>query len=90
MFDFFRRRTAKEFLSEAREAYNTIPEVETVKPPKDSLVYKVGKTTDGNITLSLGDYNSIYVTMNNDGVDQLIRMLEAAKDVRVDATGEAE
>jgi hypothetical protein len=40
-------------------------------------VYQIGKTEDGMITLRMG-YTTL--TMTNGGVDQLIRILEAAKE----------
>ena len=91
MFDLFRRKTAKEYLDEASNVYNLpkptsvppVPYVEPVGPSasKDSpTVYRIGKTEDGKVTLSLGNYSGVVVTMNNLGVDQLIRMLEAAKE----------
>jgi hypothetical protein len=80
MFDFFRKRTAKEFIAEANENYMP-PTVEPIAVPKRGVVaYRVGKTEDGKVTLSLGEYSDSTVTMNNDGVNQLIRMLEAAKE----------
>lgn len=84
MFDLFKRKTAKEFMDEAKETYS-VPEVPKVETPKrDNVVYKIGKTEEGKITLSLGDYSGTVVTMNNQGVDTLIRMLEAAKDPEYD------
>jgi hypothetical protein len=84
MFNFFKSKTAKKFVAEAKETYE-VPGTSYVAPvemPKrDSVVYKVGKTQEGKVTLSLGDYSGVIITMNNAGVDQLIRMLESAKDV---------
>jgi hypothetical protein len=54
-----------------------VPLVEV--PKRDPVAYRIGKTEEGKVTLSLGDYPQTTVTMNNAGVDQLIRMLEAAK-----------
>ena len=57
-----------------------VPPMPQVEPPKhDPVAYRIGKTEEGKVTLSLGDYPQTIVTMNNAGVDQLIRMLEAAK-----------
>jgi hypothetical protein len=88
MFDFFRRnKTAKEYVEEANNVYNlpkptAVPEIPGPSASKDSpTVYRIGKTEDGKVTLSLGNYSGVVVTMNNAGVDHLIRMLEAAKDV---------
>jgi hypothetical protein len=72
-FDFFRRRTAKELMKTAEERYIApIPSTMEKAP-----VYQIGKTEDGMITLRMG-YTTL--TMTNDGVDQLIRILEAAKE----------
>lgn len=90
MFDFFKRRTAKEFEEEAKETYG-IPTVAPIEVPKrDQVVYKIGRTEDGKVTLSLGDYSGVTITMNNAGVDHLIRMLESAKDPVVTSTPENE
>jgi hypothetical protein len=53
--------------------------------------YQVGKTEDGRITLRLGgSYGISTLTMNNAGVDNLIRMLEAAKEPELDNIGDTE
>jgi hypothetical protein len=80
MFNFFRTRTAKDFVEEVEETYK-VPAVEPISmPERTAVAYSIGKTEDGKVTLSLGNYSSTVVTMNNDGVDTLIRMLEAAKE----------
>jgi len=72
-FDFFRRRTAKELMQQAEERYVApIPSTMEKAP-----VYQIGKTEDGMVTLKMG-YTTL--TMTNSGVDQLIRILEAAKE----------
>ena len=52
--------------------------VEPVEP-QDRIVYSVGRTEHGKITLTMGQngYNTT-LTMTNNGVAQLIRMLESA------------
>ena len=52
--------------------------VEPVEP-QDRIVYSVGRTEQGKITLTMGQngYNTT-LTMTNNGVAQLIRMLESA------------
>jgi hypothetical protein len=93
MFDFFRKKTAKEFIEEAKETYG-LPEVKPIEmppieaPKRDQVVYKIGKTENGKVTLSLGDYSGTTVTMNSAGVDHLIRMLESAKDTMVQQNNE--
>ena len=72
-FDFFRRRTAKELMQTAEEQYvASIPSTMEKAP-----VYQIGKTEDGMVTLKMG-YTTL--TMTNGGVDQLIRILQAAKE----------
>jgi len=72
-FDFFRRRTAKELMQTAEEQYVApIP-----SPMEKAPVYQIGKTEDGMVTLRMGHTT---LTMTNGGVDQLIRILEAAKE----------
>jgi hypothetical protein len=41
--------------------------------------YQVGVNADGRVTLQLGYHSHSTLTMESDGVDQLIRILEAAK-----------
>jgi hypothetical protein len=90
MFNLFGRKTAKDFEAEAKETYG-VPTVAPVEVPKrDQVVYKIGKTEDGKVTLSLGDYSGVTITMNNAGVDHLIRMLETAKEPVVTSTPENE
>ena len=72
-FNFFRRRTAKEYMETAAETY----EVPQVSLPNTEPAYQVGKTEDGKTTLRIG-YSTL--TMTNAGVDQLMRMLTAAKE----------
>lgn len=60
------------------------PDAHKVEQPKavnDQPCYQVGKTEDGSTTLRLGTAQTFTtLTMNNQGVDTLIRMLEAAKE----------
>jgi hypothetical protein len=58
-----------------------VPPMPEVENPKDNTpCYQVGKTEDGRVTLRLGDsYSYSQLTMNDEGVDCLIAMLEAAK-----------
>lgn len=84
MFNFFRPNTAKELLQQANETYRVpVAPVVAPTPSRDRTAYQIGKTEDGRVTLSIGDYDSTTVTMTNEGVDTLIRMLEAAKDTDV-------
>jgi hypothetical protein len=82
MFDLFNRREYPKL--ETPPTWKTeVP----VPKEKDQEAYFVGKTVEGKVLLRIG-YSTL--TMNNLGVDQLIRMLEAAKDAEAVETDEAE
>lgn len=83
MFDFFRKRTAKEFIEEAKETYG-VPEQKplwTCPPePKEepaNTYYRLGLTDNNRVSLAMG-YSEI--TMNRDGVTNMIKLLEAFRD----------
>jgi hypothetical protein len=85
MFNLFGRRTAKDFVAEAKETYS-VPEVAPVDVPKKEKreFYRVGRTEDGCTTLTMidsGGYGSLTLTMNREACEQMIRMLEATFDV---------
>ncbi len=70
-------------MASVEQAQEAAPSTEVPSAPpekKPQVAYQIGKLEDGKVTLRLGDYYGSTVTMNNAGVDQLIRMLEAAKD----------
>ena len=72
MFNFFRRRTSKEFLEEAKETYN-VPSVPAPEPEKPATVfYRLGLTDNNRVSFSMG-YTEI--TMNSAGVQQMIDQL---------------
>ena len=78
MFDFFRQRTAKEFVEEAKDKY-MVPEVKPVKAPlNEDALYMVGVNEHGMVQLRVGTPTSITLTMNNHAVRKLIKQLEAA------------
>jgi hypothetical protein len=55
--------------------------MEAEKEEKAGPCYQIGVSKDSRVTLRLGDgtyYSTL--TMTNEGVDRMIRMLEAAKD----------
>jgi len=83
MFDWFKSREerTKEYSNVVKfpEPVAVPPPPQVAPPAHDPVAYRIGKTEEGKVTLSLGDYPQTTVTMNNAGVDQLIRMLEAAK-----------
>ena len=75
MFDFFARRTTKDYMKEAKETYD-------VPSPKEENkeYYRVGLTSDGMTTLTLINnegWGSMTLTMNQEACEQLIRMLRA-------------
>lgn len=84
MFDFFRRRTAKELMEEAKEKY-TVPSVPAPVPAPEkpaTVFYRIGVTDNNRVSLQMG-YSEI--TMNADGVDNLIKQLQVFRDqVRVE------
>ena len=77
MFDFFRQRTAKEFVEEAKDKY-MVPKVEPIQHTPKEALYMVGTDADGQVQLRVGYPTSITLTMNNASVKHLIRQLEAA------------
>ena len=78
MFDFFRSKTAKEYLDEASNVYNLpkpkavppMPEVKKEEPAK--IFYRLGLTDNNRVAFSMG-YSEI--TMNKDGCQQMIDQL---------------
>ena len=80
MFNLFGRKTAKDFMAEAKETYS-VPEVEPVSvPKKHKEYYRVGRTDDGYTTLTMmsnDGYGSMTLTMNREACEQMIRMLES-------------
>ena len=82
---FWRKRK----IAEQVEKVDDEPQ-EVYAEPKEKIpspAYQVGKTEDGRVTLRLGgQYGYSTLTMNNAGVDNLIRMLEAAKEPELDNT----
>lgn len=58
--------------------------IEPVKVPKEKVIepaFQVGRTEDNRVSLKIGGDSawSSSLLMNDEGVDALIRMLEAAK-----------
>lgn len=81
MFNIFRKKTAKEFLKDANETYG-LPEPEKVpqvlEPEKvPNVFYRIGPTDNNRVSFKMG-YSEI--TMNAAGINQLIKMLEVARD----------
>ena len=78
MFDFFRSKTAKEYLDDAKDNVYTLPKL--VEPPKPEpkkedpakIFYRLGLTDNNRVAFSMG-YSEI--TMNREGVQQMIDQL---------------
>lgn len=86
MFDFLRRRTAKEFIAEAKETYSLpetpkVPVMPAIKSEeKESKeVYRIGARPDGLTTITLMDSGgfSMTLSLNQSGCEQMIRMIRA-------------
>ena len=79
MFNLFGRRTAKDFVAEAKETYS-VPEPAPVPEQEQKEFYRVGRTDDGCTTLTMlgiNGYGSMTLTMNREACEQMIRMLES-------------
>lgn len=80
MFDLFRRRTAKDFVAEAKENYllpesKEVPPMPQVIPPKEkqsTVFYRFGVTDNNRVAFSMG-YSEI--TMNRQGCQDMIDQL---------------
>lgn len=79
MFDFFRRKTAKEYIEDAKDNVYTLPKL--VEPPKPepkkeekpaTIFYRLGLTDNNRVAFSMG-YSEI--TMNRAGCQQMIDQL---------------
>lgn len=80
-----KKQIAEKVEKDISEPYNTEP----VKGDPPEPAYQVGKTEDGRVTLRLGgQYGFSTLTMTDAGVDNLIRMLEAAKEPKMDTSNE--
>ena len=81
MFDFFRRKTAKEYMDEASNVYNlpkpkAVPPMPEVKPEKEEpakIFYRFGLTDNNRVAFSMG-YSE--VTMNKEGCQQMIDQIK--------------
>lgn len=81
MFDLFKKKTAKDFISEVNETYG-LPEPVKVPPmpevEKDPITfYRIGLTDNNRVSFQMG-YSEI--TMNANGINTMIKMLESARD----------
>ena len=75
MFNLFKKRTARQFVDEAKETYLQ-PKEEKKKEPAISY-YRLGITSDNRVSLSMG-YSEI--TMDAEGVNGLVATLIAFRD----------
>jgi hypothetical protein len=90
MFNFFKKPAQPKGVEELMQTIKGVADaVKPIAPPApveqpvepDQPVYQIGKTAKGKITFRMQhDHGYTTLTMNNEGVDQLIRMLEAAKE----------
>jgi hypothetical protein len=79
MFDFFTRRTAKEYMEEAKEKY-CLPEEAKIKPKEPQEYFRVGYVEEtGMTTLTLMAPNgySSTLSMSQQACEQMIRMIRA-------------
>lgn len=83
MFDFFRRRTAEEFIEEAKEKYTVPPKPAPAPAPEKpaTTYYRLGLTDNNRVSFQMG-YSEI--TMNQKGVDNMIKQLELFRDMIAD------
>lgn len=75
MFSLFRNKKLDEMVEKIKEEPYVEPERE---------YYMIGPTTEGRVLLKLYYGN---VSLNKDGIDALIKVLEAAKDWCVEKSG---
>jgi hypothetical protein len=91
MFDFFRRRTAKEFMEEAKEKY-ILPEETKIKQKEPQEYYRIGYVEETGMTtitfLSPNGFNTT-LSMNQVACEQMIRMIRATFPVK-EEIGETE
>lgn len=83
MFGLFKskEKVVTELVSEIKNEANKVSPAPNNLQKEDYPVYQIGKTADGRVTFRLhNDWGYTTITMNNQAVDQLIRMLESAKD----------
>jgi len=71
MFNLFRKKTAKEFIEEAKETY-IAPKKEETKEKPATTYYRIGLTSNNRVSFQMG-YDEI--TMNQTGCENLIAQL---------------
>lgn len=84
MFDFFRKKTAKDFINDAKETYGlpeakqipSMPKVEPLPEPEKpaTTYYRLGLTDNNRVSFQMG-YSEI--TMNSQGIDTMIDLLRS-------------
>jgi hypothetical protein len=75
MFNLFGRKTAKDFMDEAKETY-TLPKETKIKPKEH---YRVGFDDEGMTTLTLmaDGGSTMTLSMSQEASEQLIKLLRA-------------
>jgi hypothetical protein len=80
MFNLFGRKTAKDFMEEAKETYG-VPKQQKFHNSMSGAneFYRVGCTDAGETTLTLMgfDGSNMTLTMNQEACEKLIRMLQS-------------
>lgn len=77
MFNLFKKRTAKEFIEEAKETYLPPKEEAPQKKPEHTF-YRLGITDGDRVSFSMG-YSEI--TMDAAGCDSLIAAITTFRDM---------
>lgn len=85
MFDWFKGKTAKEYLDNASNVVNfpkpeSVPYIEPPKEPEKpaQTYYRLGLTSDNRVSFNMG-YSEI--TMNAAGINNMIKQLECFRDM---------
>lgn len=74
ILDFFKKRTAKEFIEEAKETY--VPPKEERK--REHTFYRLGMTDSNRVSFAMG-YSEF--TMDREGCNQLITAITVFRDM---------
>jgi hypothetical protein len=80
MFNLFGKRKVKEMIEEAKETY-IVPETKKKDEPTGHTMYSIGLTDNNRVSFKMG-YSEI--TMNPQGVQNLIDQLELFKSQIID------
>ena len=88
MFDFFRRRTAKELIEQANETYGLpepvkVPTMPETKKKINQEYYRVGYNSVDHVTrliIKKDNGFSMTLSLNKSACEQMIRMIRATYD----------